>query len=318
MLPAFREPEDIYQDIVEICRFSPAPVSINGDIRTPDKHYAERLLSLLQHKPVANPLIFDLSDVAPAFFIQEIARAVRRFRLRITPGSHDTAIRKMLGHPYSNKDLESTIAAALRAGAGRIEVLFLVGLPGQTAESVIDTTAYIEYLLRHFDGDRRLSLSIAPCLLPAHSPLFGKPESYGFKPRFHTFEEYLKALVLPGWKDRLEYQTAQMSAEQMAEATYDALMRLVRLRAKYGQLQGRKAEDVAANYARGMEMTSRLDEIVKGGCTDELSSLKPEIERINNHDTKIPRRTSPPLMLSRPPNLLALWKALANNRPRQR
>jgi len=31
----------------------------------------------------------------------------------------------------------------------------------QTADSVLQTTAYCEYLLRKFDGDRRLSLSFA-------------------------------------------------------------------------------------------------------------------------------------------------------------
>jgi B12-binding domain/radical SAM domain protein len=315
---AFRMPENVYRDIVEVCRFSPDPVSIKGDIRMPGKHYAERFLSLLQHRPVANSLTFELSDAAPSFLIQEIARAAPGFRLNIAPGSHDEIVRKRLGYSYSNKELESTIAAALKARARCVEVLFLVGLPGQTAESVIDTTAYCEYLLRRFDGDRRLSVSIGPCLETPNSAFCGSHESCGFKPRFGTFEQRLNSLALPGWKDRLEYQTAEMSAEHIVAATYDALIRLVRLKGKYGQFPYREVEDTVANYARGMEMSSRLDEIVKNGRTDEMALLNPEIDRINHYNVRFRRRLGLPLMLSRPQNMVALWKAMANNSPWQR
>jgi B12-binding domain/radical SAM domain protein len=313
--PAFCTPEDVYRDIVEVCRFSPDAVSIKGDIRMPGKYYAERFLSLLQHRPAANALIFELSDTASPFFIQEIARAAPGFRLNIAPGSHDEIVRKRLGYSYSNKELESTIAAALKARARCVAVLFMVGLPGQTAASVIDTTTYCEYLLRRFDGDRRLAISIAPCsVLPGYQD-FGRPESYGFRPRFHSLEESLNAMSLPGWKDRLGYQTAEMSAEHIAVATYDALMRLVRLKGKYGQLPYRKVENMVANYARGMEMSSRLDEIVKNGRTDEMALLNPEIDCINHYNVRFSWRLGLPLMLARPQNMVALWKAMAKMAP---
>jgi hypothetical protein len=109
-----------------------------------------------------------------------------------------------------------------------------------------------------------------------------------------------------------------MSAEHIAVATYDALMRLARLKAKYGQLPYRKVEDTAANYARGMEMSSRLDEIVKNGRMDEMALLNPEIDRINHYNVRFRRRLGLPLMLSRPQNMVALWEAMANNSPWQR
>lgn len=313
---AFRAPEDVYRDIKEICRFSPAAVLIKGDMRLPGKHYAEHILSLLQHKPVANPLVFDLSDTASAFFIQEIARAAPGFCLNMVPGSHDEAVRKKQGRSYSNRDIESTIEAALKAGAGFVKIVFLVGLPGQTAKSVIDTLAYCEHLLRRFDGDRRLYLSIAPCLLPADCD-FVSHENPGFKPLFHTLTEYLKASALPGWRYRLEYQTAEMPAEQLVEATYDALIRMVHLKAKYGQLAYRKAEDIAENYSRGKEMAGRLEKLIKDNLDGELLSLKPEIDRINAYTAGLPRRQGLPVMFSRPQNLAVLLKAIAHNSPRR-
>jgi hypothetical protein len=311
--PAFRAPENVYHDLVETCRFSPAPILIKNDIRIPGDHFGERLLSLLQHKPVANPLIFELDSPASAFFIQEVARAAPGFRLNIAPCSHDEAVRKRMGQTYSNKELESTIEAAMRARADRVEVMFLTGLPGQTAESVTDTVAYCEYLLRRFDGDRRLSLSIAPFGQSRGFTLGADSERCGFKPRFDSFEEFLKALALPSWQDRLEYETAVMSAAHLAETIYNAWTRLAQLKAKYGQIPYKHAEDLAKNYATGMEMTKHLEEIVRNGHADELAFLEPEIDRINDQDAN-PRPHAFPLILSRPQNLLVLFKSLSKHK----
>ena len=90
----FRTPEDIYSDILEICRFSPCEVLIKGDIRLPGRHFAERLLSLLQHKTVSNTLVLEISMAADDSYIHEIARSVPQFRLNIIPGSHDEKLRK--------------------------------------------------------------------------------------------------------------------------------------------------------------------------------------------------------------------------------
>ena len=82
-----------------------------------------------------------------------------------------------------------------------------------------------------------------------------------------------------------------MSAEQIADTTYDALMRLVRLKAKYGQLPLRKAEDLAANYARGREMVNRLEEITRGGQTISwpLSNRKLTVLMITTRDLTVGR-----------------------------
>jgi hypothetical protein len=313
----YRNPEDVYHDIVEISRFSPQPILISGDITGPGDHFAERLLSLLQHKPVPNPLRFELLDAVQPFLIQEIARSAPRFQLIMTPGWHDEAVRVRFGASYSNSQMETTISEALRAGTGGIELRFLVGLPGQTAQSIFETTVYCEYLLRLFDGDRRLSLSIAPFTPPSYAG-FRELDACGFSPRYSNFEEYLNAMKSPSWSDGLEYCTPQMSSSELALATYVTLTRLVRLKAKYGQTTLVEAERSAAVYERGMEMIRRIAKFERNASSEELNLLRPEITNIN----RLSGRTSPvkslPLAFSRPQNMAAAARALAKDLPWRR
>jgi hypothetical protein len=311
---SFRSPEDVYRDIVEISRYTSEPIRISGDMLVPDGHFAERLLSLLQHKPTINSLIFEFRSVVQPFFIREMARSAPHFRIRLTPGSHDEAVRQRAGRHYTNAELELTVSESLKAGTGGIELSFIAGLPGQTPQSIYDTTAYCETLLRLFDGDRRLSLSLSPFFPPADAG-FGDLAGFGFKQCFSSFEEYLKAQTLPGWADRMEYCTPEMSTSELALTIYLSLSRLVRLKAKYGQIMAAEAERSATIYDRGMEMTRRIANFENNASDDEIALLEPEITSINRLSLNRTSRPGFPLLLSRPQNVLVAARALIENSP---
>jgi hypothetical protein len=304
----FREPEDVFEDALQLCRHSPALVRVRGDIRSPGGHFAERFLSLLQHRSMPNKFRFELNGPAPAFFIQEMARAAPRFHLLMIPGSHDAGIRKRLGQEYTNAELESTVGEALKARAGSVEVRFLVGLPGQTAASVEETSDYSEFLLRRFDGDPRLNFTVAPFRCSPEAGGWGSLTRLGFKPRFEHFSDYTAALSLPGWQQRLEYSGGKMTPVQAAEATYKALIHLTRLKAKYGQIPQRRAEEAAENFARGMQMSEWLDGLAQHTHGEELAGFAHEIEEINKFENPKKRIGLP--IFSRPRNLMALWRAV--------
>ncbi len=305
---SYRSPEDIYREIVELCRYTASPIVVKGDILAPGGHFAEQLLSLLQHKPARNYLVFESRGVVKPFFIQEIARSAPRFQLRLTPGSHDEALRKAAGRNYSNADIESTISEALKAGTGRIEISFMAGLPGQTPESVYDTSVYCESLLRAFDGDKRISLTITPVSSPA-SAGFGALAGYGFVSRFKDFKDYIEGMSLPCWSDRLEYRTREMSSQELALTTYAILARLIRLKAKYGQITAITAERAAAVYERGMEMVKRIAKFESDVSPEEIAMLLPEITNINRLSDG-PRSADGLHLLMRPHNILAMGKAI--------
>jgi B12-binding domain/radical SAM domain protein len=275
---AFRTPEEIHRDMKNISRISRGPIYILSDLRQNGEDKALDFLRLLQRQPVSNTVMLELYYPAPPRFIEDISLAAPQFGFDISPHSHDPEIRRALGLNYSNEDMEATIASGLRCGAKRIEVYFMVGLPKQNRQAVMDDVAYWEYLLRRFDGDRRLVLyegPLAPFLDPG-SLAFEKPERYGYKLRYRTLEEHRQALAQPSWKHVLNYETRWLSRDDIMDVTYEAVSRLIKLKAKYGQISRMLAQTQIERIEQARRLEEKIDALMAAGRLDELASLKPK------------------------------------------
>ena len=66
------------------------------------------------------------------------------------------------------------------------------------------------------------------------------------------------------------------------ESTYEGILRLVRVKAKYGVIPEDLAEVGIRRIEQAREMANMIDRALVGGnAEDELARLKPEINRIN-------------------------------------
>jgi B12-binding domain/radical SAM domain protein len=282
--PAFRTPEDIAKDITNISSFSKAPILVVGDIRQQGEHKANRLLELLAKSRVKNTIMFELFNPAPRDFITQMGRAAPGFSLDISPESHDEEIRRLtLGRFYSNQALEESIGAALEAGASRVEVFFMIGLPRQTADSVLGTVDYCEYLLKKFQANKRLFLFMghqAPFLAPG-SPTFNRPQDYGYRLLYKTLEEHRQALTLPSWRFSINYETDWLSRDEITDVTYEAIARLTKLKAKYGQMSQGEADKQIERIERAKALEGRIEQAMNSGHPEELCLLKPEMDDVN-------------------------------------
>jgi len=259
--PAYRSPENVLKNILEIARFSRGPIFLIGDIRQPGEDYAAELLRLLRKNPVRNELIFELFSPAEREFIEELGRSVSRWTLELSPESHDPEIRRVHDPTvsYTNEEIEATIEHALAAGCHRMDLFFMIGLARQTYRSVMETVEYAGRLLRRFD--RRLSCFISPLgpFLDPASRAFEQPEELGYRLLARTLEEHRRLLLGPTWKWMLNYETAWMDREELVRATYDAGERLNRLKLECGRIEPRRARAVAERIAQARELQRRLD-----------------------------------------------------------
>jgi len=282
---AFRSPESVVRNVRQIERFSRGPIFLLGDLAQAGEDYAYEVLRLLQKDRVKNQLILELFNPVSADLMRQMSLACPNFCLEMSPESHDPEVRKASGKHYSNQALEQTMSDALDAGCGRLDVFFMIGLPRQTPQSVMDTVDYGDYLLQKFRGDKRLCLFIAPLspFLDPGSLSFEQPERYGYRVLFRTLEEHRQALLSPSWKYSLNYETQWMTRQQIAETAYEAILRLNRLKAKYGIISEQMAEAGERRIKDASEMMHRLDDILsRGGYEEELLGLKAEVDRINN------------------------------------
>jgi B12-binding domain/radical SAM domain protein len=293
---AFRTAADMFKDIRNISRLSGGPVFILGDIRMGGEERAYDLLKLMEKNPVKNTVDFELFSPPGPQFLEAIARAKPGFAIDISPHSHDPKVRRALGLNYTNEELEASIGKALELGASRLEIYFMIGLPEQTPESVSQTLDYCEYLYKKFGAGKRIFLFIGPLspFLDPGSIAFENPGRYGYKLIYRTLEEHRRALAMPEWKDTLNYETDWMTRRQIVDATYDAISRLTRLKAKYGQITAEMADAQVSRIAKAVEMEKRISALEEAADTAGILALKPELDRINGmvvverHQLKLP------------------------------
>jgi radical SAM superfamily enzyme YgiQ (UPF0313 family) len=245
-----------------------------GDLLQGGEQYATAVLERLREAALPNEIMFELFDLPPAGFLRQIDTCVRNWSFEISPESHDHAIRiAQEGEPgYDNAQFESFLAEALTLRCHRIDVFFMIGLPGQTVESVRQTVDYCERLLQM--GDRRLSCFISPMgpFVDPGSRIFEEPARFGYRLFAHTLEEHRQLLLQPSWEQILNYETQWMSRAQLVDATYDAAERLNELKRRYGRISARRARAVSKRIGEAKRLRARLRQ--QGDETDSAAGLK--------------------------------------------
>jgi len=275
--PVFRTPEMVISNIKQIERFSKGPIFVLGDLLHNGQDYADEILRLIKKEGVKNQLIFELFAPAPGDFLKKMGDAAPGFCLEISPESHDPEIRRIMGRNYSSEALEQTLSDALDAGCRRMDVFFMIGMSKQTSQSVMDTVDYCGHLLERFRGNKRLFLFIAPLspFLDPGSLGFEQSERYGYHVLCKTIEEHRQALVSPSWKYSLNYETDWMTREEIAESSYEAIRRLILLKADYGLISREMADVGVKRIDAGREMMHCLDDVIVGdNPQEELARIK--------------------------------------------
>jgi len=264
--PAYRSAQLIAQDMALISQYTRAPIIILGDILQAGLGYARDLLNELKGKNMKNHIALEFFSPPPRKFLEMVAETIPNFNMQISPESHDEKIRRAFGRAYDNHSLERSIENALELGCKRVDVFFMVGLPGQTSQSVSQTIGYCEELLEKYgrNGSAKIHPYISPLapFLDPGSLAFEDPQKYGYRLFYKTLEEHRQALLQPSWKYMLNYETEWMSRDELVASTYDAAFELNRLKAKYGLLKQKEAENIEVRIRKAKELIRRIDEIV--------------------------------------------------------
>jgi len=285
--PAYRKPEDLANDIRRIGRFSRGPVFLLGDIRQAGDEYADRFLDAISG--YQKPVLLELFDATPPGFFKKVARALPNFIVEISLESHDDAVRRAFGRPYTSAAIEKSIDEALEAGCQRLDLFFMTGLRGQTYESVMETVDYCGRILARYAarGETRVIPFISPLapFLDPGSRAFEEPGRYGYHLRCRTLEQHRQALLAPSWKYVLNYETEWMNRDQIVASTYEAGRRMNLLKAKYGIIDSAVAEATDRRIAKAVALSKEIDLVMALDDPEvqhaRLRALKPEVDSAN-------------------------------------
>jgi B12-binding domain/radical SAM domain protein len=283
---AYRDPEAAAHDIRVITRYSRGPVFVLGDIRQSGVDYAKNFLRAIQG--IDAQMIFEFFWGVEKKLIEEIAGAVRRFVIQISPESHDPRVLKLANKSFTTQTIESTIRNVLSSECQRLDVFFMSGMPGQTYASVMASVAYCGRMLHYFDGDPRLRFFMSPLapFLDPGSLAYERPDRYGYRKLCHTLSEHRDALLAPSWKYSLSYETNWMKRPEIVDSTYQAALRLNKYKETYGQIESDKSQLVEDRILKAVALMKHIDRLVyrndRRKIFLELQRLRPEIEEVNS------------------------------------
>lgn len=278
--PVYRSPASLVANVEAFARLTRGPIALIGDLRMAGEAHASEVLGRLRASGVENEIIVELFGVPPPAFLREIDRAVPHWSIEFSPESHDQAVRNAQEGEtdYTTEQMEEMLLEAMRLRCERLDVFFMIGLPGQSLESVRGTVDYCEQLFQRYD--QRLSCYISPMgpFLDPGSRGFEQPERFGYRLFARTLEEHRQLLVQPTWERILNYETKWLTRRELVDATYDAAERLNALKVKYGRLSPRRGREVAARIAAARALRDRLEALLaRGGDPADDPALRGEI-----------------------------------------
>jgi B12-binding domain/radical SAM domain protein len=284
---AFRAPEKIAYDVELLSLFTTAPIFMVGDLLQGGKDYALETLEFISHLNPKNHIVFELFAPAPRDYFDRVASDLDHFDFQISPETHDEEIRAFIGKPYSNEELERNITWALEAGCARLDIFFMIGLPGQTRDSVLETVDYCGELLRNYGP--RINPSIGP-LAPFIDPgcaYHREPQRYGYRIIHKTLEDYAKASFSPHWRDLLGYETRWMTRQDIVDVTYEALLALNAIKAKNGLVSPEHASLNDRRLRDSISLLKMVDDILT--LEDPRLQLA-ELEKVRNQSEQLYRQ----------------------------
>jgi len=262
---AVRSPEKISQELALLAKTFNAPTMIIGDIMQNGRQYAYRILDEIKRIKFRNELAFEFFTPPSADIISRIRASAPRYNVEMSPESHDEGIRRAFGRPFSNGQVEKAIEACIEQDCGRIDLFFMIGLPKQNYQSVMDTIDYCEYLLSTYGKNKILHPFIAPLapFIDPGSAVWEQPEAHGYRLFARTLRDHqglMESAIT--WKQFLNYETEWMSRDEIIASTYEAALRLNDLKRKYGLISPGSAAMVEQNARTSREQLQRIDTLI--------------------------------------------------------
>lgn len=269
--PAFRSPARLVEDVRTITLFSRAPIFVVHDLRQGGSSYAEEFFDWVAAEKVPNEFVFELFRPAPEEYFKKIDDSVSKYSLQISVESQVERIRKKGGKfsHSSNEEIFTTMRNAFANGCRKIDLFFIIGLPGQSYEDALGCVEFCRCIMMQIREEFGAEAKIAPYAAP-YAPfldpgcsIYEDPEHFGYRILWKELNDYRQALLAPSWKYMLNYETEWMSRHELASATYDTSRELNALKYEMDIINEKTYLSVKAALERSENIMEQIDEITR-------------------------------------------------------
>jgi len=245
--------------------------------------FRKAILNYVRKMSFFSTLHLELFNLIPKNIIAEITKYTSPV-LEISPESHDLNIRRICNRAsYTNRELELWLEKISGLNIKRIIVYFMLGLPRQTRNSVMDTVRYCEQLLKKFKRNKKVIPFLSPMIpfLNPASPIFEHPDRYGYRLFYRTLKEHADALTQVSLKNRLNYETKWMTREQIVQVASDSAIELTKAKIRYGYLSPTLGKKALLKLNALSELIAKLDKI------DSIKSSDRRLKALNRISNQV-------------------------------
>ncbi len=283
--PIFRNPGRIAEELEIIQNSIGTPVFIAGDIFAAGEKFQDQFFKSAKERGVDIPLLTEYFIPPSQEYFQKLSRFFPNFTGEISPDSSKENIRLTAGRGYSNHDLEKSILNAAQNGCRKFDVYFTIGLPKQKKEDVIADVEYSEYLMsQHIGRNMQMHAFLSPLtpFLDPGSLFYEMHERYGIELRAKTLGDYYMLLDQgKSWEDYLNYETEEMSRDDLVHVTYEAGKMMAQARERLGVISRSEMEGIVRNIDAYREGKSIVTADAMGM---HLNYMVKEIEWSKHHN----------------------------------
>jgi len=258
---AFKSPEVLVGEIRAVASHLKGPIFVIGDLFQNGPEYGEEVLSLIKKERIKNSFVFEFFNPPSREHVKMMSEAAANFNVELSPESHDEKVRRAFGRPYSNKSMEALIENLIEFGCKRVDLFFMVGLPYQDYQSVMATADYCDGLLKNLGKSKVVTPFISP-LAPFVDPgsmVFEAPEEHGYKLLFRDVESHRQAMLQPGWKYFLNYETQWMNRDEIVDSTYRAALSLNKVKMEHGLITRTTYEHLEKRILFSLKVVDEID-----------------------------------------------------------
>jgi len=265
-----KKPETLVSEIKSLEQYLRVPIFVVGDLQLLGVKWIEKFVEGLRRERFSSEIFFEFFTPPPLDVLKLLSRAADSVYLQISPETHDESLRLKFGKPYSNSSLEAFIKRALSLEFARLDLYFMVGIPGQTLDSALAMPNYVERLYEQLSTPQRHRLDVfvaplAPFIDPG-SRAFENPGAFGYKLRARTLEEHRRLLESSrDWVEMLNYESEYISRSEIAYAVYQTAREFVKI----------KAENGVISWDQAKETLERVEILSKGDLVGSTIDLYP-------------------------------------------
>ncbi len=249
--PIFRNPDRVTEELEIIQDSIGTPVFIAGDIFAAGEKFQDGFFKAAKERGVDIPLLTEYFIPPSKEYFEKLSRSFPNFTAEISPDSSKESIRLIAGRGYSNHELEKSLLNAAKNGCRKFDVYFTIGLPRQKKEDVIADVEFSEYLMSQHIGRRMEMHAFLSPLTPFLDPgslFYEMHDRYGITLRAKTLGDYYMLLDQgKSWEDYLNYETKEMSREDLVHITYETGKMMAQVRERLGLISKSEMEGIVRN-----------------------------------------------------------------------